>query len=262
LANPEPLKALGRFRHEAVAVDPRSGVVYQTEDLNDGCIYRFIPHQAGRLAAGGKLQALAIHDRKSLDTRNWPDGSPGDHHVDVGRSLPVAWVDLDQIDAPDDDLRLRAQAAGAARFARGEGMWYGRDAVYFCCTNGGRIKAGQVWRYVPSPHEGQPGEAGDPGRLELFVEPNDTNLLENGDNITVAPWGDLVICEDGEGIQHLVGVTPAGELYKIGRTRLAHDEFAGATFSPDGRTLFVNLQGAGLTLAITGPWPAPRPARG
>jgi secreted PhoX family phosphatase len=31
-------------------------------------------------------------------------------------------------------------------------------------------------------------------------------------------------------------------------------EFTGVTFSPDGSTLFVNAQGKGLTLAITGPF--------
>ena len=31
-------------------------------------------------------------------------------------------------------------------------------------------------------------------------------------------------------------------------------EFAGPCFSPDGRTLFVNIQGDGLTLAISGPF--------
>ena len=70
----------------------------------------------------------------------------------------------------------------------------------------------------------------------------------------MAPWGDLIVCEDGGGDQYLVGVTPAGELYKFGHNAISSSEFAGATFSPDGSTLFVNIQGNGLTLAITGPW--------
>ena len=83
------------------------------------------------------------------------------------------WIDLDDIEAPNGDLRRRGFAAGAARFARGEGMWYGDGSVFFACTNGGRIKRGQIWKYTPSPQEGTPDETDAPGTLELFVEPND-----------------------------------------------------------------------------------------
>ena len=80
-------------------------------------------------------------------------------------------------------------------------------------------------------------------------------MIDNADNLTVAPWGDLILCEDGSGDQFLVGVTPEGGIYKFGRNAMANpSELAGATFSPDGSTLFVNIQNAGLTLAITGPW--------
>ena len=133
-------------------------------------------------------------------------------------------------------------------------MWYGREAVYFACTSGGREHKGQVWRYEPSPEEGTAGEVAAPGTLELFIEPNDGDLVENCDNLTVAPWGDLVLCEDGPGENHLVGVTPEGRIYKLGRNAFNDSEFAGATFSPDGRTLYANIQSPGITLAITGPW--------
>ena len=262
LAQPRPLRAMGRFRREAVAVDPRSGIVYQTEDLADGVIYRFIPAQPGRLAAGGKLQALGVRDKKSLDTRNWEeDGTRVGPEFPKSQQLAVEWTDLTDVEAPEDDLRIRAFAAGAARFARAEGMWFGRDAVYWACTNGGRIKAGQIFRYVPSPQEGTPGERRAPGTLELFIEPNDSNLLENADNVTMAPWGDLILCEDGPKQQHIVGVTPAGRLYHFARNAADAFEFAGACFSPEGSTLFVNVQGAGRTFAITGPWrpSGPRP---
>ena len=249
IADPLPLKAMGRFSHEAVAVDPASGIVYETEDQHDGLIYRFIPKERGRLEQGGRLQALAVVDRPGLDTRNWETIT-----VLPGESLEVRWVDLEDVEAPLDDLRLRGFAWGAARFARGEGMWYGNDSIYFACTNGGPVKAGQVWRYTPSPDEGTPDEIDDPGRLELFIEPNDLDLLQNCDNLTVAPWGDVVLCEDGPPDQFVVGVTPEGELYKLARNALSGSELAGATFSPDGSTLFVNIQGNGLTLAITGPW--------
>ena len=249
LARPVPLKAMGRFRHEAVAVDPATGVVYQTEDVGDGLLYRFIPNQPGQLAEGGRLQALAVVEQPSLDTRNWEATT-----VTPGTTLDTRWFDLDDVEAPDNDLRLRGFEQGAARFARGEGMWYGDNAVFFACTNGGAAERGQIWRYVPSLFEGTPEEASKPGRLELFVEPNDPGLVDNADNLTVTPWGDLILCEDGSGDQYLVGITPQGTVYKFAHNAVSDSEFAGATFSPDGSTLFVNIQGDGLTLAITGPW--------
>lgn len=249
LAEPVPLRDMGRFRHEAVAVDPRTGVIYLTEDLGDGLLYRFLPHEPGRLRAGGRLQALAVRDAPSFDTRNWDAQT-----VAAGDVLAVDWVDLDDVEAPEDDLRHRGFAAGAARFARGEGMWHGNDAVYFACTSGGVARKGQIWRYLPSPVEGHPEEARQPGRLELFVEPNDGALVENADNLTVAPWGDLIVCEDGPGDNFLFGVTPSGDIYKVARNAATPGELAGLTFSPDGTTLFVNIQRDGLTLAISGPW--------
>ena len=246
---PVALKAMGRFNHEAVAVHPATGIVYQTEDAGDGLIYRYLPDEPGNLAAGGRLQALMALDRPSLDTSNHESQT-----VAPGDRMAAAWVDVEDVESPNNDLRNQGFDKGAARFSRGEGMWYGREAVYFACTSGGKEKKGQVWRYEPSPGEGTPEETESPGTLELFIEPNDGNLVENCDNLTVAPWGDLVLCEDGGGDNHLVGVTPEGRLYKLGRNAFNESEFAGATFSPDGRTLYANIQSPGITLAITGPW--------
>ncbi|MEQ8843814.1 MAG: DUF839 domain-containing protein [Phycisphaerales bacterium] len=259
LAEPVPLRAMGRFMHEAVCVDPSTGIVYQTEDRHDGLVYRFVPNVPGKLREGGRLQALCVRGKLSLDTRNWED-----QKVRVGERLEVEWLDLEDVDALDDGLRKRGFARGAARFARGEGMWWGALAdgspasAYFACTSGGRIKKGQVWRYTPSPAEGTAGEASEPGVLELFVEPNNAGLIDNADNITVAPFGDLIICEDGSDEQFLVGVTPEGRIYKLGRNAYNTSELAGACFSPDGSTLFVNVQHVGITLAITGPWESRR----
>lgn len=249
LARPIPIKPMGRFEHEAVAVDPRSGVVYETEDRADGILYRYIPDVPGDLHAGGRLQALSIRGRPSLDTRNWEERT-----VSPGDVLDVEWIDLADVEAPEDDLRHRGFAAGAARFARGEGMWYGRKTVYFACTNGGPAQIGQIWKYTPSSAEATAGEADRPGTLELFVESTDPGVLENADNLTVAPWGDLFVCEDSNDGDHLVGIRPNGEMYRFGKNALSVSELAGVTFSPDGSTLFVNLQDDGLTLAITGPW--------
>ncbi len=252
LVEPVPLKAMGRFRHEAIAVDPRSGVVYQTEDLGDGLLYRFIPDTPGKLAAGGRLQALALRDRAGADTRNWPDA--GGPRFPVGQPQPARWIDLEDIDNPAGDLRHRGRAAGAAVFARGEGAWWTGEAACFAMTNGGRNTFGQIFRYRPSPHEGTAREDDEPGTIELFAEPNDRELLRNADNLTVAPWGDLILCEDCKDICRLIGVTTAGGFYVLAENTQIGRELAGACFSPDGSTLFVNVQNPGYTLAITGPW--------
>lgn len=251
LVDPVPLTAMGRFNHEAAAVDPATGIVYLTEDRDDSLFYRFLPNSPGQLAAGGRLQALAFVEPGLDDSRNW-DGVT----LPRGTSRPVRWIDLTGTESPDDDLRLRGHAAGAARFARGEGVHFGSNAIYFCCTSGGAAKLGQVFRYRPSPAEGQPGERSSPGVLQNFVESDDPAMFNFGDNLTVAPNGHLVVCEDQYSLivdNHLRGVTPAGDLYTLAQCRM-QTELAGACFSPDGSTLFVNLYSPAMTLAISGPW--------
>lgn len=271
LAKAVPLKAMGRFNHEAIAVDPASGIVYQTEDRHDGVLYRFIPNTPEKLAEGGRLQVLAIKDTQPADLRNWGEipkklQSGGAHDVPfdvslqaqrkvaIDETLEVQWMDIDDVEAPKDDLRYRAFKMGAARFARGEGMWYGNDAIYFACTTGGPAGKGQIWRYIPSQYEGTAKEARDPGKLELFIEPNDAAILQQADNLCVAPNGDIIVCEDGGPVNHVLGVCPDGTVFKLARNVINKSEFAGSCFSPDGSTLFVNIQNPGITLAIAGPW--------
>lgn len=250
LADPVPLTALGRFRHEAVAVDPASGCVYLTEDIAGGALYRFIPTVRGKLALGGRLQALAVNDRWSLDTKNWEAAG----NIPLGSRFPIHWIDLDDVLSPNDTLRIQAAEKGAATFARCEGMWFGRGAVFFAATTGGSAKLGQIWKYTMSPHEGTPREAAIPAALELFIEPNDSKVCNNADNLTVAPWGDIIVCEDGPDLNGLFGVTPNGDAYRLAFNRVSKSELAGATFSPDGAVLFVNIQSPGMTLAIHGNW--------
>jgi secreted PhoX family phosphatase len=272
LVAPVPLKAMGRFNHEAIAVDPKSGAVYLTEDRGDrremleeeklpgvkyfppkpedlgaGLFYRFLPEVPGELARGGKLQALKIKDQPGCFAGNWEGG------IKVGDTFDVEWMDLQDVESPKDDLRHRGRAAGAAAFQRGEGLWYGNNAIYFACTDGGPAKKGQIWKYHPSPEEGKSGEAAKPGRLQLFIEPNDRSIMEMCDNLTVTPWGDLIVCEDGPMGNFLLGVTTEGRVYKIGQIGFSRTELAGCCVSPDGSTLFVNIQRPGMTVAITGP---------
>ncbi len=251
-----PLTAMGRFNHEAIAVDPDTGIVYLTEDRADGLFYRFIPKHPGKLVSGGQLQALALMSEKhSVST-----GNRGEYSFPLNDPRPVRWINLDAVQSQQDDLRYRGQKSGAVRFIRGEGMVVEKNAtggtkrIWFMCTTGGRRGLGQIFYYEPSPHEGNRQEAESPGKLTLFSEPNNPELLRNGDNLTLMPNGDLLVCEDHEGIQRLIGVTGAGGYYVLASNPRGASEFAGATFAPDGSTLFVNLQQQGGTLAITGPW--------
>lgn len=257
LVEPLPLKAMGRFNHEAVVVDPRSGALYLTEDRPEGLIYRLLPVEPGRLAAGGRLQALALIDWNRADTRNWSNSAT---RFEPAREYRVQWIDLSGVDAPGDDLRQRGHAQGAAVFARGEGMWWGDREMFFTCTSGGALQAGQVFRYRPGADEGTAREREAPGTLSLFVESRDQGRLAHCDNLTVAPWGDLVLCEDTDARCGLVGVTADGGLYQLANNPYNESELAGACFAPDGRTLFLNIQKAGLSLAINGPFPAAHPA--
>jgi secreted PhoX family phosphatase len=139
--------------------------------------------------------------------------------------------------------RAQGFGHGCAQFARCEGITFHRGSVYICATNGGGAKAGQVWRLELSR-----------GRLSLLVEPDDRALLDGPDNLTPAPNGDLIVCEDAREVDHVVGITPQGRLYPLARNAYNKTEFAGACFAPDGRTLFVNIQEPGITYAIWGPW--------
>lgn len=241
LVDAAPLKAMGRFNHEAAAVDPRTGTVYMTEDRANGLLYRFLPNVLGRLAEGGRLQAMALQDVP--DSRNWNQSS-----LAVDEWQAVRWIDLDGVDAPLDDLRLRGAAAGATLFARGEGIHMGRDELYFCCSSGGAARVGQVFRLDL--------QAAKAERVQLFFESTSADQFNFGDNLTVAPNGHLIVCEDQYTDvvdNHLRGITPDGDAYPFARLR-SQTELAGACFSPDGKTLFVNVFSPTATLAITGAW--------
>lgn len=251
LVEAKPIKAMGRFNHEAACIDPRTGIVYLTEDRGDSLFYRYIPKQPGNLHAGGKLQALCIEGAEKFDTRNWEAPAMSMHS-----QLACRWIDLEDVESPNDDLRKQGFQKGAALFARGEGIHWAENEMFFCCTNGGKAKLGQVMRYVPSSYEGTDKESTAPGQLSLFVESPDIETFNYGDNITVSPNGHLIVCEDqytDEVNNQLKGITPEGNVYSFARLRW-QTEPAGACFSADGKTLFVNVYSPTRTLAITGPW--------
>jgi secreted PhoX family phosphatase len=165
----------------------------------------------------------------------------------------VDWITLDNVTPKVDDLRKRGREAGAAIFARGEGMCFHDNCFYFACTSGGMNQRGQIFRYFPLHSNGTSDEWNHTGELELFLEPNDLRLLNNPDNITMAPWGDLVVCEDNNH-PFIVGITPDRHVYKLAENSGSESEFTGGVFSPSGKTYFVNIQHDGITLAIQGPW--------
>ncbi len=242
--DPVPLKAMGRFVHEAIAVDSRTGIVYLTEDLASCGFYRFLPKKQGRLAAGGRLQMLAIKDQANFDTRT---------RQKIGVALESKWVDIRHPDPPEaelDNLAVYKQglAAGAATFARLEGCFFGNGRVYFTATIGGDKELGQIWEYLPT--------GKDQGTLTLLFEVTDPALMQMPDNICLAGQN-LVVCEDNGVSNNVRLLTHRGQVFDIARNIVAdfgNSELAGVTFSPDAQTLFVNVQAPGMTFAIWGPW--------
>lgn len=243
-----PVRALGRFSHAAISVDPETGVIYQTEARPDGLLYRFIPDEPGRLTAGGRLEALALdveRDTRDLHTSLTP-----------GAAFPLRWVDLSDIDhtGEEDDLRARGAERGATAFADGAGMAFDGQALYVTCRSGGPNRQGQLWRYHPDRSAKRPGEE-QAGRLELVLQPEAGSRLAGLDDVAVSPWGDLLFPGvDAEGRTYLLGMTTEGALYELARNAFSKARFTGMTFSPDGSTLFVNLPDSGMTLTLEGPW--------
>ena len=134
-------------------------------------------------------------------------------------------------------------------------MWYGNNRIYFACTSGGASKSGHIFYYQPSPYEGTAQERDAPGHLILYVEPNNTKLIEYCDNLTVSKSGDVVFSEDGDKDQYIRGITSSGKIYTIARSSYhGKSEMCGVCFAPNHPILFVNIQRPGITLAIHGPW--------
>jgi secreted PhoX family phosphatase len=207
---PVPLKALGRFVHEAIAIDPRTGILYLTEDRKTAGFYRFIPNNRRRLQEGGQLEMLMIDAKPGFDTRKGQR---------VGDALVCKWVSIDDPDpvsAATNDLAVyeSGKAKGAATFARLEGAWFGNGSVYMSATSGGDAGLGQVWRYIPS-------ETG--GTLVLLFESRDKKVLWSPDNLTVSRRGGIAGGEPRQAGHHHPSI-PAGP----GRLRAGSEAHPGA----------------------------------
>ncbi|EPD93796.1 alkaline phosphatase PhoX [Streptomyces albus] len=255
----EPLTAMGRFQHEAVAFDPRTGVVYETEDAFDkpfGLFYRFLPRKPkggpGSLHAGGTLEAMRVPGVADLSSV-----------TETGTSFDgIEWVKVPDPLARQTPIRFQDFGKGGITHAQKlEGCYWGGTSVYFVSSyarseeGSQRDHFGQVWRYDPRRR-----------RLTLVVvfgPDTDVRLPgEEPDNICLAPGGGLMVCEDGDGAQHVFGLTRHGTVYPMARgaqnigtpEEPEWGEFAGVTFAPDGRTMYVNCYTPGTTFAVTGPW--------
>jgi secreted PhoX family phosphatase len=276
----EPLRAAGRFSHEAAAVDQRTGVVYETEDPGSGRgagFYRFLPDDPCELTKGGRLQMLAVTNQPQLDMREGQQ---------VGKRLDVSWVDIEEPDPEQVDVNdprgtfFQGYAKGGALFNRLEGCWEDCGSIFFVSTSGGDAKNGdvnsdgyqegfgQVWEY-------RPWWKG--GVLRLVYESPGAAQLDSPDNLTVTPRGGLIMCEDDassahvdthplapgiENVNRVIGLGRRGEAFELAVNVLNESELAGCCFSPSGRTLFFNVFGSavtgqgveGMTCAVTGPW--------
>ncbi|MGK9167767.1 PhoX family protein [Inquilinus limosus] len=286
-----PLVAMGRFSHEAVAIDPRTGIVYLTEDdRNKAGLYRFIPDdrsgRPGSLEHGGRLQMARARRRPNADLVV----------AHIGDEYELEWIDIrepdmDAVAAPTDFPDIGAGetlsgpfaqgwAQGALRMSRGEGIFYADGMMFIVDTSTGVEPSGRrgrgygaVWVLHLASQ-----------RLRALFVSESQIAAHNPDNITVSPRGGVVLCEDpdaapdgspdafGPGTR-LVGLTRRGAPFYLlknnveltasqiagaGKTIAEGDyrdsEFCGACWSPDGPTLFVNVQSPGITFAITGPW--------
>ncbi|ONH33497.1 alkaline phosphatase PhoX [Pseudofrankia asymbiotica] len=265
---PVPLRAMGRFEHECAPIDPKTGIAYLTEDNGDpgDGLYRFLPDRLGRLAAGGRLQMLAVRGEPTYNTETGQQ---------VGENLPVTWVDIAHPDPADAEsfpgsVYSQGRARGGARFIGLEGAEWADGALTFVASESGDAGEGQVWRYRPTGR--------DTGVLTLLYESKDGKVLDQPDTITVGPHGGVLLCEDGDGEDEDSGdnylrlLTPAGRIVDIAKVIAPLDlhhwspedfpepgvvgasELSGARFTADGHRLVINVQYPGLTCVITGPW--------
>jgi secreted PhoX family phosphatase len=287
-ASAVPIEAMGLMEHEAAAVDPDTGDVYLTEDNGpQSGFYRMRPHVPchgiGDLERGGTLEMLKVVGVDNADL-----GA-----ATQGERFAVEWVEIADPTADPEAFMppapgfppiqgsgrsgpyLQGEAAGGAVFRRGEGCWYDDDVVYFVDTGGGPAGKGTVWALALGGRRRRRDTL-----TAIFVSP-DEDTADNVDNITVSPRGGLLVCEDGGGRTapdgsrlfgtRLVGINDRGGSFHFAENAIVLDgpidgkpliapgdyrgnEFAGATFSPVGDELFVNIQSPGVTFAITGPW--------
>ena len=239
LQAPHKLPALGRFSHEAAAFDEITGITYLTEDKPDSAIYRHLPDHPTKPFIGGELQALKV---SSKDRFRLSDGPK------VGDAFDVEWVSVSDSQALKASTRDQAHNMGAAFLSRGEGAWLSGRQAYFCSTDGGPANRGQLYKLDLSLENKD--------QITLVAQAEGDEAFDKPDNVTVSPWGDVFLAEDGDAPNGVCVLHPDGSVRYFAENVLndGDSEITGVCFSPDGRWLFLNLQWEGLTLAVTGPF--------
>lgn len=265
--DPQPILALGRFEHEAVAIDPNRGDMYLTEDAHEpnGLLYRWAAPQGFR-GATGTLKALGPTDG-ALAAMKATDSS-GAHVADLSLATApnttyrVEWVPVPDRDARTASIRTQLTDGDVTRARKLEGAWWGPAGAYIVSSYSreedypgvAKVHDGQVWFYDP---------AAATITLKMLFAKNpapDTDVAFDGpDNISISAYGGVIVAEDGEGIQHLIGATDSGVTFPIARNDFDAEssrgvEFTGPVYSRDQKTLFANIQEPGFMFAITGPW--------
>lgn len=234
----QPIVGMGRFVHEAVAVDPGTGRVYQTEDnRNVAALYRYVPVDPtgglGSLHRGGQLQAARIKTilHKAVPATLVQANGQGLLNPEIGDEYELEWVDIAD---PDDSpvvvvgqpggvsLALmsgpthQAIGQGCARMSRGEGIWHSAGRMFIVDTaagvdGNGRVGQGEgaMWELTLATM-----------RLRAVFVSGHQTAGNNPDNVTVSPRGGVLLCEDGGGSTdvygtgaRLLGLNPAGEAY-------------------------------------------------
>ncbi len=218
--------AMGRFKHEAAAADPVRKVVYLTEDVTDGCFYRFRPTTWGDLSSG-TLEVLVA-------------GS--------ATSGPVSWA---RVPDPSGASATRNQVSGAKRFNGGEGCYYADDTCWFTTKGDNR-----VWQYDAA---AQTIELA----YDDSLVTSGTAPLTGVDNVTGTSSGDLFVAEDGGNMEICV-ITPDDVIAPFLRVDgQSGSEITGPAFSPDGTRLYFSSQrgtsgssSGGITYEVRGPFRA------
>ncbi|WND37714.1 DUF839 domain-containing protein [Streptomyces sp. BB1-1-1] len=216
--------AMGRFKHEAAAADPVREVVYLTEDVSDGCFYRFRPTTWGDLSSG-TLEVLVA-------------GS--------STSGPVTWA---RVPDPSGATATRRQVSGAKRFNGGEGCYYADDTCWFTTKGDNR-----VWQYNAA---AQTVEL----TYDDSLVTSGTAPLTGVDNVTGSSSGDLFVAEDGGNMEICV-ITPSDVIAPFLRIDgQSGSEITGPAFSPDGTRLYFSSQrgttgssSGGITYEVRGPF--------
>ena len=221
---PAPLPALGRFMHEAAAVDPNSNQLYLTEDDPSGLLYRFTPNTPNIGSTpdltNGTLQALFL-----------VDGA-------------VSWTEIPDPGATSEPTRTQVQQV--TRFNGGEGIVYYGGAIFFTTKGDNR-----VWQLDIANQQ-----------LTVIYDDDDYEnpILTGVDNITTNEFGDLFVAEDGGDLQ-IVAVTQNNKIVPIIQLQ-GHNgsEITGPAFSPDGSRLYFSSQRGttaepgGVTFEVSGPF--------